>query len=359
MKSITRRQFSKTSGLAVIGFTFPNLFSGIAWHGPKIKVGQIGTAHSHARVKIETLLKLRDVFDVVGIVEADPEKRKNAQKDSIYQNLNWITEEDLFKTKDLSAVAVETELENLVPTALRCVDAGIHVHVDKPPGKSLEGLKYLLENAKAQKVIVQMGYMFRYNPAFQFCLQAVKKGWLGEIFEVDGVISKTISDSRRPKLEKTYGGAMMLLGCHLIDILIAVLGKPKNISSFRKRTHSERDGLYDNELIICEYPNATASIRSALVEVEGRERRQFVVCGTEGTIEIKPLEPPQLKLALAKPLAAFQEGYQSISLPIMEGRYDQQLLDFAEMVFQKNESDYPPQHDLTVHEVLLKSCELL
>jgi predicted dehydrogenase len=364
MKSITRRQFSRTSGLAVIGFTLPNLFSGMTWHGPKIKIGQIGTAHSHAGGKMDTLLKLHDVFDVVGIdvvgiVEEDTEKRTNARRDPIYQNLNWTTEKDLFKTEDLSAVAVETDLENLVPTALRCVDAGLHVHVDKPPGKSLESLKLLFENAKAQNVIVQMGYMFRYNPAFQFCLQAVKKGWLGDIFEVDGVISKTISDSRRPKLEKTYGGAMMLLGCHLIDILIALLGKPQNINSFRKQTHSQRDNLYDNELIICEYPNATASIRSALMEVEGQERRQFVVCGTEGTIEIKPLEPPQLRLALAKPLAAYKEGYQSISLPKMAGRYDPQLLDFAEMIHKEKESDFSTQHDLAVHEVLLKSCDLL
>ena len=29
-----------------------------------------------------------------------------------------------------------------------------------------------------------MGYIYRYHPAFQFCYQAIEKGWFGELFEV-------------------------------------------------------------------------------------------------------------------------------------------------------------------------------
>lgn len=30
---------------------------------------------------------------------------------------------------------------------------------------------------------------YRANPAMQFCLQAVREGWLGEVFEVQGSMS--------------------------------------------------------------------------------------------------------------------------------------------------------------------------
>jgi predicted dehydrogenase len=359
MEKLTRRQFNVLSGSAILGFAFPELFSGMSWRGPKIKVGQVGTSHSHAAGKMATLKKLPHIFDVVGIVESDPDKREAAQQETVYQGLKWVTEESLFDTLDIQAVLVETDLEDLVPTALRCIGAGLHVHIDKPPGKSYDELKELLENANAQHLTVQQGYMFRYNPAFQFCLQAVREGWLGEIFEVDGVISKTIKAERRQKLTKTYGGAMMLLGCHLIDILIAILGKPIRLESYRKQTMSDSDHLFDNELAVFEYPEATGTIRSALVEVEGSKRRHLVICGTRGTIEIKPLEPPRLNLALSKSTGKFQSGYQNVALPEMPGRYDEQLLDFARTIRGEKQPDFLMEHDLLVHRVLLQACDLV
>jgi len=78
-----------------------------------------------------------------------------------------------------------------------------------------------------------MGYMFRHNPAFQFCFQAVRKGWLDEVFELDGVISKTIDTEQRKKLSP-YPGSIFELGCHLIDAMVKVLGKPDRVTGFSR-----------------------------------------------------------------------------------------------------------------------------
>jgi predicted dehydrogenase len=344
--------------MAVLGTALPGWFSGVLGESERIKIGQIGTKHSHAAGKIETIRKLGDVFELVGIVEPDSERKKEVMRDPVYQDLQWMSEEELFNKRDLRAVAVEPDLEDLVPTGMRCIDAGLHIHLDKPPGKSIEDLKKICEKAKQKNLTVQMGYMFRYNPAFQFCLKAVKEGWLGDIFEIDGVISKVIGNRRRPHLANTYGGAMMLLGCHLLDIAIAILGKPHKINNHRKQTFPDRDNLFDNELLVLDYPKASATIRSTLVEVEGSERRQFVVCGTKGTIEIKPLEPPRLMFAADKSFGEFQEGYQLITLKEMPGRYDHQLLDFAAVIRGEKSPDFTMDHDILVQELLLKASEL-
>jgi len=60
--------------------------------------------------------------------------------------------------------------------------------------------------------------------------------------------------------------------------------------------------------------------------VEGYDRRQLVVCGDQGTIDIEPLEtfycqPPQpqkLKLALSQARDSFKKGYQEDGLTIEE-----------------------------------------
>ena len=37
-----------------------------------------------------------------------------------------------------------------------------------------------------------MGYMYRYNPAVVLLREFLKKGWLGEVFEVHAVMSKVV-----------------------------------------------------------------------------------------------------------------------------------------------------------------------
>lgn len=355
---ITRRKFTKISVTGIVGMASPAILSSAFSPGKRIYIGQIGTSHSHADAKLATLRKLKDVFHLVGVVEEDAERRQEAKGKSEYQDVKWLSTDELLSIENLDAVLVETELNELVPTALKVIKAGCHVHIDKPPGKSYDDFQKLIMNAQQKGLIVQPGYMFRYNPAFKFCMNAVGKGLLGDIFEIDGVISKVIKAERRPKLVETYGSGMMLLGCHLIDILIALLGEPDSAKSFRKKTYPELDDLYDNELVVFKHQNVISSIRSTLVEVEGQQRRQFVICGTKGTIEIKPLEPPKLQLALENPAGKYVKGYQTIKLKKMSGRYDDQLLDFARMIKGEKKPDYSMEHDLLVHKILLETVGL-
>jgi predicted dehydrogenase len=340
--------------LAGAGLIAPSLLSQAARSSERIKVGQIGTAHAHAAGKIATLRKLSDYYEVVGIVEPDPERQRALKNQSAYRGLEWISEEQLLNTPGLQAVAVETDIPELVPTGMRCVSAGMHIHLDKPAGLSLAEFKKLLGEATRRKLTVQMGYMFRHNPAFRFCFQAAQRGWLGDVFEVHGVISKAIGDEQRQRLA-VFPGSMFELGCHLIDAMVKVLGRPDKVTGFSRRTRPDQDDLADNQLGVFEYAKCTATIRSALVEVDGQKRRQFVVCGDRGTVDIRPLEPPKLLLALDRPVAEYKKGYQEVTLPKMPGRYDDQLIELARIIRGQKESEYPPEHDLAVQEAVLKA----
>jgi predicted dehydrogenase len=324
----------------------------------KIKIGQIGTTHAHASGKMATLRKLNDDFEVVGIVEPNPDQQRKLKNHPAYRGLKWLSEEQLLNTRGLQAVAVETSITELVSTGMRCISAGMHIHLDKPAGRSITEFRALLDAATRRKLTVQMGYMFRHNPAFKFCFQAVRKGWLGDVFEVDGVISKIIDAQRRRELA-LYPGSMFELGCHLIDAMVKVLGRPDKITSFTRRTRSQQDNLADNQLAVFEYPQSTAMMRSTLIEVAGQNRRQFVVCGDRGTIEIRPLEPPRLLFALDKPLKGYTKGYQEVKLATMPGRYDEQLTELARIIREEKESEYPPEHDLAVQEAVLKASSVL
>jgi predicted dehydrogenase len=229
----------------------------------------------------------------------------------------------------------------------------MHVHVDKPAGESLAQLRSLLDEATRRRLTVQMGYMLRYNPAFQLCFRAVREGWLGNVFELHTVMSKQIDAAARKGLAEYPGGAMFELGCHVIDAVVSVLGKPQKVTPFARRTHTENDTLADNQLAVFEYAAATATVRSSVIEPNGGERRQFVVCGEEGVIDIRPLEPPRLSLTLTQARGGYIKGQQMVELPRSTGRYDGEFLDLAAIVRGEKAADFTPAHDLAVHEAIL------
>ena len=322
---------------------------------PKIKVGQIGTKHAHAGGKIGTARKFNNLYEFVGVVEPDDDQWAKVKDSAPYKDVPRMTREQLLNVKDLQLVCVETEVKNLIEAAQASISAGMHIHLDKPAGVNYSSFEKLVHSAKAGKVIIQMGYMFRYNPGFQFIFQAIRNGLLGDVFEVDGVISKKIGDATRQQLAEYAGGTMFELGCHLIDSLHVAMGTPDRVTAFPRTTYPDKDALVDNMLAVFDYPKATATIRSAMLEVDGFRRRQFVVVGHEGTIILRPLEKPQLELTLESARAGQAKGSHIVKLPELGGRYDGDFLEMAAVLHGEREFPFSYQHDLDVQKSVLLS----
>lgn len=320
-------------------------------HG-KVRVGMIGTAHSHAAGKLAAVRRMKDLYDVVGVVEPDEARRKVLAVHRDYDAIPLMTEEQLFNQPGLEAVLVEGAVKEQAKLALRVARAGFHIHLEKPGGSSMEQFAPIVQASRDKKRIIQLGYMFRGNPAFEFLFKAARDGWLGDIFEINGIMGKVAGAGERKEMSQFPGGTMFELGCHLIDALVTLLGKPGKVIPFLKQMKAD-DPLADNCTAVFEYDKAVATIRSCAVDVEGGARRQFTVCGTRGAISILPLEPPKLTLILAEARGELRKGAQSIELRKMPGRYDDQLERFARMIRQETPLDYSHDHELTVFETVL------
>nr|MDQ3625405.1 Gfo/Idh/MocA family oxidoreductase [Verrucomicrobiota bacterium] len=237
MNHLSRRDFlrrSTAASLAIGGLAhLPIARAQSHAQPPKIRIGQIGAGHAHASGKMAAM-RSSEEFEVIGIVEPDGRRRAAAEKSKAYAGLTWMTEEQLLQTPGLQAIAVETTVKDLVPTAARCIAAGKHVHLDKPAGESLPAFRRLLDDATRQKLIVQIGYMLRYNPAFQLCFRLVREGSLGEVFSIDTAMSKALAPVSRKPLLAYRGGSMFELGCHVIDAVVSVLGRPARVVPYTR-----------------------------------------------------------------------------------------------------------------------------
>jgi len=70
-----------------------------------------------------------------------------------------------FSGLDAACIAVPTEKHHEVVRA--CLEAGVHALVEKPLARTLEEADALLELAQARGLVLQVGHLQRFNPAFQ------------------------------------------------------------------------------------------------------------------------------------------------------------------------------------------------
>lgn len=322
---------------------------------PRIKVGQIGTGHAHAS-KLSVYRSSPD-YEVVGVVEPDLTLRKQAEASDTYRGLKFLTQEELLATPGLQAVLVETPVRDLLNVAEVSVKAGKHVHIDKPAGASLPQFKRILSEAARQKLIVQMGYMYRYNPAVVLLRQFLKDGWLGDVYEVHAVMSKVVDPASRKQLAAFHGGIQFELGCHVLDTVIAILGEPQQVTAVNRHSSKLDDGLVDNMLAVLHYPRAIATVKASAQEVDGGERRHLVVVGTEGTFHIQPLDNPSARVTLSKPRGDYKKGYQDIKFPKYT-RYVDDAADMAAVIRGEKPFGFSDDHDRITQETLLKACEM-
>ena len=270
-----------------------------------------------------------------------------------YDGVKLMSVDELLAVPNLKAVAVETTIEASCEMARRCIEAGKHVHLDKPGALNHAEFKSMRLEAEKRGLTVQMGYMLRYNPAFELLFKAVREGWLGEITEIDAAMGKLADPGTRKKIGELEGGGLFELGCHIIDATMTILGKPVAVTPFSTPVGS--DGVKDNQMAVLQYPQATAVIRCNHADPFGGQRRRFNVTGTEGTFEIVPLESGKVNLSITKARGAYKKGAQSFQLEVPKDRYAAEFVDLAEIVNGGKKLAWDAAHDIAVHETVLRA----
>lgn len=327
----------------------------------KIKIGQIGVCHEHASGKIDSVRKLPDVFEVVGVVDDRSTTAAKFAGSNLkpYEGLRWLSEDELLNYPGLQAVLVEVPNTDLVPVAMRCMERGLAMHMDKPGGEDLALFGKLVAGCKAKQLPFQMGYMFRGNPAMQWCIKAARNGWLGDIYEIQASMSHNYGgDEYQEYLANYRGGIMFNLCCHFIDFVVDILGRPSGVTSFLKNAPGTRPGIVNNALSILDYPEATVTLRACSKEVNGLNCRRLKICGTKGTADLCPVErfdgkPLTMELHLKEANADYPAGDQIVDFGIKTDRYIDQLTELAKII--KGELPNPDiyDHDCLVQEILL------
>jgi len=320
----------------------------------KLNVVQIGTGHDHSFAPINSLKKRTDI-KFLGYVRVERETKT-------FDDIPELSYNEVLSMCDLDAVFIETEDKYLTKYAYEFVKRGIAIQMDKPGGQDKKSFDTLFDLAKEKNVPIHLGYMYRYNPAIKKIIDMVKSGILGKIYYVEAQMNCIHTDEKRKWLKDYKGGMMNFLGCHLVDLLLQIQGVPDEIIPLNAA--SENEFGEDMAFAVFKYGDNVSFIKSTGVEIGGFMRRQVVVCGEKGTIELNPTEYFAANGNMGSNMyISFvtdkDKGWsfrpEKLTFEPYD-RYDEMYDEFFKIVRGKKQNPYSYEYEKLLHDTLLKAC---
>ena len=326
-----------------------------------------GMAHEHAPGKIASLKKLTDDFEVVAIADDTARHSPTYHTDPFLapEGCPIVSEAEALEIRDIDCVFVEVANRDLMEIAKVYAERGVPMHCDKPCGEAMEPYRTILETCRAKNVPFQIGYMYRGNPALQFAWRLVRAGVLGEVGFVEADMNHDYGFEGYPEYISSFkGGIFYNLGCHMVDMTLPfVKGELQEAIPLRGDAPGDPKGSLTRFASVLRFPGADVFIRTSSHMPGGILSRRLRVDGTNGTLEIRPIERfdggnLKLELTLKNPSGGYAAGTHLLDFGVMTDRYAAQLEDLAAIVRGDKPNDQDYDHDLRVHEITLRACGL-
>ncbi len=315
--------------------------------------------HSHSLPIYKCINTLGEYFDVKGYVLPENERERLPEKLCVLEGYPELTLESVLNDKSVESVIIETDEVYLTDYAIKAAKAGKHVYMEKPGGTDLAKFEELISLMKQSGKVFQIGYMYRYNPMIKDVIARVKAGEFGEITSVEAQMNCIHKPDLRNWLSTLPGGMMFYLGCHLVDLVLQICGKPEKIIPLNRATGVDGIGSTDLGLAVFEYKNGSSVIKTSACEYGGFMRRRLAVCGTKGSVEICPLEVIEGELQYTEKTEYFVRSWHDRGAhektPLFD-RYRDMLVSFAKEVAGETVNPYTPDYELELYKILLKTC---
>lgn len=333
----------------------------------KLKVVQIGIGHAHATSAFNSILKQDELFEVVGFAVPESEKTDFPDRIAEYRDdrgVKFYSVEEALNIPGLDGAVIETEEKNLTRYAIMAAEKGLHIHMDKPGGMELAEFEYLVNTLKERNLTFSLGYMYRFNPKIIEAMEKIKNGDIGEVYCVEAHMDCEHDKGAREWLAQFPGGMMFFLGCHLVDLIYRIQGEPEEVIPLNCVTGSDGVEAEDYGMAVFRYPNGISFAKSCANEIGGYMRRQLVICGSKGTLELKPLEArteTDERDYLYTEMREIHQGQSWFAAGEMTNsgyfnRFDDMMRNYAESALGLKENPYTHDYELNLYRLLLKAC---
>jgi predicted dehydrogenase len=255
----------------------------------KLVVACLGVSHPHASGRVRALRR-RDDIEFKGAADEDGMLEPFTRA----LRLEPRTIKDILADSSVDAVIVHSKSSEMVDYACRSMQAGKSVLVEKPGGRTLAELDTLRRVAKETGAVCQVGYNFRFSPAVDAMQTSLRNGSLGKVMQVRGHCGCSLNEASTSHVNQPgdMGGALFVIGCHVIDLLLYHFGLPETVNARAPKFPGVMSPDYreDAAVAIMNYPDMIASFDFFSWDpLPWLESWEISAYGTEGIMHARPL----------------------------------------------------------------------
>ncbi len=132
---------------------------------------------------------VRNFYETSGVTVKYLVDRKDellAKAQTRYPSLQCVNDVEVaLKDPDVNAVAIATPTRSHFDLAMKALEAGKHVLIEKPMTETVEQAKILIAEAKKRDLILMVDHTFIYTPAVRKIREMISSGDLGDILYYD------------------------------------------------------------------------------------------------------------------------------------------------------------------------------
>ncbi len=203
----------------------------------KVKVGIIGLG-SISDFHLQSYAQDSRV-EIVALADMNKqrlyEKGKQYQVQHLYENFD-----ELFADDEVEAVSICTWNNTHAEFAIKALEAGKHVLVEKPLSITVEEARAVEAAKNKTGKIVQVGFVRRHADNVKWLKNYIEQDGVGQIYYAKASCLRRLGNPGGWFSDKTRsgGGPLIDLGVHMIDICWYLMGRPKPISVVGNTYHS-------------------------------------------------------------------------------------------------------------------------
>ncbi|HLI48144.1 MAG TPA: Gfo/Idh/MocA family oxidoreductase [Chthonomonas sp.] len=273
----------------------------------KVRVGVIGTGGIANGAHLPGYANIPDECEIVALCDINPEAlQRTAQR---YPQVKHLFDDyrKLLELDEIDAVSVCTHNAAHYGPTVDALKAGKHVLCEKPIAINTQEAKEMVETARKQGKILQVGFNSRFSPTHQALKRFIDAGDLGDIYyarvqalRVRGIPGWGVFTDK----EKQGGGPLIDIGVHVIDLALWFMGHPKPISAtgmtYQKLGNRDLVGFmgqwdYKNFTVedlavgFVRFENGlTMTIEASFAANWKQDTQNITLLGTDGGLETSP-----------------------------------------------------------------------
>lgn len=323
----------------------------------KLRFAVVGLGHFAQVAVLPAFRHAKKDCELVALVSSEREKLESlAPRYDVKKTCDYEGYDELLRSGEIDAVYIALPNSMHCDFALRALNAGIHVLVEKPMAASVEECEQMIEAAVRNDRACMVGYRLHFEPANLRTLDAVRHGEIGEPILFDSVFSFQAKEGNFRLQKDLGGGPLWDIGIYCLNAARTLFeSEPEEVFCFAERSEDSRFQEVGRSFS-CTLRFPRHRLASLQCSFGAADVSAYRIVGTEGDIRLEPAfdYSGELKQYLTK------DGRTSMQTFPKHDQIAPELIHFAQCVREKKVPEPSGREglgDIRIIEALLESAD--